>query len=60
MDVSRSRSTPGTVSKMGTGKKEANRRERQGKTSDAMSNIKVKGENFYRWVKAATKFSNGC
>lgn len=34
--------------RMGSGKKEANRRERQGKTSDGMSNVKVKGENFYR------------
>lgn len=33
---------------MGTGKKEANRRERQGKTGDGMANVKVKGENFYR------------
>jgi len=34
---------------MGTGKKEAARRERQGKTGDGMGNVKVKGENFYRW-----------
>jgi nuclear GTP-binding protein len=33
---------------MGSGKKEANRRERQGKTGDGMANVKVKGENFYR------------
>ena len=33
---------------MGTGKKEANRKERQGKTGDGMGNVKVKGENFYR------------
>ncbi|RMZ79210.1 hypothetical protein DV738_g3520, partial [Chaetothyriales sp. CBS 135597] len=33
---------------MGTGKKEAARRERQGKTGDGMANVKVKGENFYR------------
>ncbi|KAL1959698.1 hypothetical protein VTO42DRAFT_1284 [Malbranchea cinnamomea] len=36
---------------MGTGKKEAARRERQGKTKDGMSNVKVKGENFYRDAK---------
>jgi len=33
---------------MGTGKKEANRKLRQGKTGDGMQNVKVKGENFYR------------
>ena len=33
---------------MGTGKKEATRRVRQGKTGDGMGNVKVKGENFYR------------
>ncbi|KAI5857368.1 nucleolar GTP-binding protein [Durotheca rogersii] len=33
---------------MGTGKKERNRKIREGKTSDGMNNIKVKGENFYR------------
>lgn len=35
-------------SRMGSGKKEAARRERQGKTGDGMANVKVKGENFYR------------
>lgn len=35
-------------STMGTQKKEAARRERQGKTGDGMGNVKVKGENFYR------------
>lgn len=35
---------------MGTHKKEANRRERQGKSGDGMANVKVKGENFYRCV----------
>jgi hypothetical protein len=35
-------------STMGTGKKEAARKERQGKTGDGMGNVKVKGENFYR------------
>jgi hypothetical protein len=35
---------------MGTGKKEAARKERQGKTGDGMANVKVKGENFYRYV----------
>lgn len=33
---------------MGTGKKEATRRERQGKNNDGMSNVRTKGENFYR------------
>jgi nuclear GTP-binding protein len=33
---------------MGSGKKEASRKERQGKTGDGMGNVKVKGENFYR------------
>lgn len=33
---------------MGTGKKEANRKVRQGKTGDGMANVKIKGENFYR------------
>ena len=33
---------------MGTGKKEATRRERQGKVGDGMGNVRVKGENFYR------------
>ncbi|KAK1055523.1 GTPase required for pre-60S ribosomal subunit nuclear export and maturation [Friedmanniomyces endolithicus] len=36
---------------MGTGKKEATRRERQGKTGDGMSNVRTKGENFYRSAK---------
>ncbi|CBX99409.1 GTPase required for pre-60S ribosomal subunit nuclear export and maturation [Plenodomus lingam] len=36
---------------MGTQKKEANRKERQGKTGDGMGNVKVKGENFYRSAK---------
>lgn len=36
---------------MGTGKKEANRRERQGKTGDGMANVRTKGENFYRSAK---------
>lgn len=35
---------------MGSGKKEASRKERQGKTSDGMSNVRTKGENFYRLV----------
>jgi nuclear GTP-binding protein len=33
---------------MGTGKKEAARKERQGKVGDGMGNVRVKGENFYR------------
>ncbi|KAF2402667.1 nucleolar GTP-binding protein [Trichodelitschia bisporula] len=36
---------------MGTGKKEASRKERQGKTGDGMANVKTKGENFYRDAK---------
>jgi hypothetical protein len=35
---------------MGTGKKEATRKVRQGKVGDGMENVKVKGENFYRYV----------
>lgn len=35
---------------MGSGKKEAARRQRQGKADDGMGNVKVKGENFYRFV----------
>lgn len=35
---------------MGARKKEASRRERQGVAGDGMANVKVKGENFYRWV----------
>lgn len=35
--------------KMGTAKKEAARKERQGKVGDGMNNVKVKGENFYRY-----------
>ena len=35
---------------MGTGKKERNRLVRQGKSGTGMDNIKVKGENFYRYV----------
>lgn len=35
---------------MGTGKKEASRKARQGKIGDGMANVKVKGENFYRYV----------
>lgn len=37
---------------MGTGKKEAARMERQGKVGDGMANVKVKGENFYRYAIA--------
>jgi nuclear GTP-binding protein len=37
---------------MGTQKKEKNRKERQGKTGDGMGNVKVKGENFYRYEPA--------
>jgi nuclear GTP-binding protein len=38
---------------MGTGKKEASRKVRQGKVGDGMANVKVKGENFYRYVEKA-------
>ena len=38
---------------MGTGKKEATRKERQGKVGDGMNNVKTKGENFYRTAKKA-------
>jgi hypothetical protein len=40
-----------TNTKMGTGKKEANRKIRQGKVGDGMANVKTKGENFYRSAK---------
>ena len=36
---------------MGTDKKEAARKERQGKVGDGMNNVKTKGENFYRYVR---------
>jgi hypothetical protein len=61
------KSSPEKIAEMGTGKKEAARRERQGKERDGMSNVKVKvrekqdlqsailtttqGENFYRDAK---------
>ena len=38
---------------MGTGKKEATRKEKQGKVGDGMNNVKAKGENFYRSAKKA-------
>ncbi|QSZ32219.1 hypothetical protein DSL72_001792 [Monilinia vaccinii-corymbosi] len=38
---------------MGTGKKEANRKVKQGKVGDGMANVKTKGENFYRTAKQA-------
>ncbi len=38
---------------MGTGKKEATRKEKQGKVGDGMNNVKTKGENFYRSAKQA-------
>ncbi|KIN02330.1 hypothetical protein OIDMADRAFT_41442 [Oidiodendron maius Zn] len=46
---------------MGTGKKEAQRKIRQGKVGDGMGNVKVKGENFYRSAKKAKqlKIENG-
>lgn len=39
---------------MGARKKEASRRERQGVASDGMANVKVKGENFYRYALRQT------
>ena len=36
---------------MGTAKKEAARKERQGKVGDGMNNVKTKGENFYRYIE---------
>ncbi len=47
------RQTPRRPLKMGTGKKEASRKERQGKVGDGMNNVKTKGENFYRTAKKA-------
>ncbi|KAI9662648.1 MAG: GTPase required for pre-60S ribosomal subunit nuclear export and maturation [Alyxoria varia] len=48
---------------MGTHKKEANRRERQGKTaSGSMGNLRTKGENFYRdqkKVKTLSMYNSG-
>ncbi|KAF4633089.1 hypothetical protein G7Y89_g5030 [Cudoniella acicularis] len=47
---------------MGTGKKEASRKIRQGKVGDGMANVKVKGENFYRSakkVKTLNMFKDG-
>ena len=38
---------------MGTGKKEAHRLEKQGKSGSGMNNVKTKGENFYRTAKQA-------
>ncbi|KAF2501181.1 nucleolar GTP-binding protein 2 [Lophium mytilinum] len=38
---------------MGQHKKEASRKERQGKVGDGMANVKTKGENFYRTAKQA-------
>ncbi|KAI7368967.1 nuclear/nucleolar GTP-binding protein [Hortaea werneckii] len=47
---------------MGSGKKEATRRERQHKTGDGMGNVRTKGENFYRSakrVKALNMYKGG-
>ena len=38
---------------MGKAKKESARKEKQGKVGDGMSNVKTKGENFYRTAKKA-------
>jgi len=45
---------------MGTGKKEASRRERQGKTGDGLGNVRVKGENFYRCAQQPSLFVPLC
>ncbi|KAL3466052.1 NUC091 domain-containing protein [Aspergillus heterothallicus] len=42
---------------MGTGKKEATRRVRQGKVGDGMANVRVKGENFYRDAKKVKRLN---
>lgn len=42
---------------MGTGKKEKNRKIREGEVGDGMGNVKTKGENFYRHVEAAGKLA---
>ncbi|RGP77426.1 nucleolar gtp-binding 2 [Fusarium longipes] len=42
---------------MGTGKKEATRRERQGKGGDGLNNVKTKGENFYRDAKKVKRLN---
>jgi len=46
-------STTITTTIMGRAKKEASRKVREGKSSDGMANVKVKGENFYRTGKQA-------
>jgi len=57
------RTTPRiTIGKMGTGKKEASRIQRQGKSESGVGNVKIKGENFYRSgkrVKALNVFKSG-
>nr|POE72702.1 nucleolar gtp-binding protein 2 [Quercus suber] len=50
-DSSKQRFFKYTTAAMGTGKKEATRRERQGKDNDRMGNVRTKGENFYRSAK---------
>ncbi|OJI98104.1 hypothetical protein ASPVEDRAFT_37537 [Aspergillus versicolor CBS 583.65] len=42
---------------MGSGKKEATRRTRQGKVGDGMANVRVKGENFYRDAKKVKRLN---
>ncbi|KAF3386756.1 hypothetical protein F1880_000759 [Penicillium rolfsii] len=47
---------------MGTGKKEASRKVRQGKVDDGMANVRMKGENFYRdakKIKTLNMFKDG-
>lgn len=41
---------------MGNGKKEAERKIRQGKVGDGMANVKTKGENFYRYACEGHQF----
>lgn len=43
--------SPLNNAEMGTGKKEKNRKIREGKVGDGFGNVKVKGENFYRSAK---------
>lgn len=47
---SRHPSSTTSTAAMGTGKKEANRKKKEGKVDDGFGNVKVKGENFYRYA----------
>ena len=55
----KSNKLPMTLIRDGTGKKEANRKIRQGKVGDGMANVKTKGENFYRFVFPSSFFEMG-